>query len=77
MLLSELSAEYEKSAVLVEERLRQLREQLRQSGDETERERLRRRILELRPLLQQCRELHRLTAHYYDRSYHHDERYCL
>ena len=77
MTLSELSLEYQASADLIAGRLRALREQHRQSQDEAERERLYRRILELRPLLQQCRDLQRLTANYYNRSYHRDERYCL
>ena len=38
---------------------------------------LRRREMELTPLLTQCRSLWRLTAHYYDRSYHKDERFTL
>lgn len=29
---------------------------------------LRRRLTELQPMLRQCRQLARLTAHYYDRS---------
>ena len=29
---------------------------------------LRRRLLELQPLLRQCRQLAQVTAHYYDRS---------
>ena len=31
--------------------------------------RLRRRIAELRPMLEQCRRLTQLTARYYDRSF--------
>ena len=77
MTLSELSREYEISADLIAGRLRTLRESYRQSTDETEREHLHRRILDLSPLLQQCRDLQRLTANYYDRSYHCDEKYCL
>ena len=77
MTLFELSAEYGASADLIAGRLQQLRQQFRQSVDDAERERLRRRMIELRPLLQQCRDLQRLTAHYYDRSYHLDKRYCL
>ena len=77
MTLSELSLEYQASADLIAGRLRVLREQHRQCRDETEREHLYRRILALRPLLQQCRDLQRVTAIYYNRSYHRDERYCL
>ena len=77
MTLSELSRGYETSADLIAARLHILRENYRQTTDEVEREHLHRRILDLSPLLQQCRELQRLTAHYYDRSYHCDEKYCL
>lgn len=77
MTLSELSVEYGNSAELIAARLQLLRRQLRLCDDRDQREHLYRRILELRPLLQQCRDLQRLTANYYDRSYHHDERYCL
>ena len=77
MTLLELSQEYENSADLIAARLRTLRESYRGTTDEAERERLHRRILDLSPLLQQCRDLQRLTAHYYDRSYHCDEKYCL
>ena len=31
----------------------------------------------LRPLLRECRQLQRLTAHYYDRSYCRDQRYRI
>ena len=77
MTLSELSVEYGNSAELITQRLRLLREMERLCTDEVERQHLHRRILELRPLLQQCRELQRLTAHYYDRSYYRDGKYCL
>lgn len=77
MTLSELSVEYGKSAELITQRLRLLRELERQCTDEQERARLHRRILDLRPLQQQCRDLQKLTAHYYDRSFYRDERYCL
>ena len=77
MTLSELSIEYGKSAELIAQRLRLLRELERQCADEQERARLHRRILDLRPLQQQCRELQKLTAHYYDRSFYRDEKYCI
>ena len=38
---------------------------------------LERRIAALRPLLRECRQLQRLTAHYYDRSYCRDQRYRI
>ena len=36
-----------------------------------------RRIKELTPMLQKCRDLAELTARYYERSYHKHERYTL
>ncbi len=77
MTLSELSIEYGKSAELIAQRLRLLRELERQCADEQEQARLHRRILDLRPLQQQCRELQKLTAYYYDRSFYRDEKYCI
>ena len=77
MTLSQLSPEYGKSAELIAQRLRVLRQAERQCTNEAQRQRLHRRILDLKPLQQQCRDLQKLTAHYYDRSYHNDERYCL
>lgn len=50
-------------------RLAQLRLALRTTGDQEEAQRLRRRIAELRPMLEQCRRLTQLTARYYDRSF--------
>ena len=77
MTLLEMSVEYGKSADLIARRLRLLRELERRCTDETERTHLHRRILDLRPMQQQCRDLQKLTAHYYDRSFTRDERYCL
>ncbi len=77
MLLSELSAAYGDSADRIAARLRDLREAERRCADPEQRECLHRRILDLQPMLRQCRELQQLTAHYYDRGYHHDGKYCL
>ena len=64
MTLSQLSVQYDASAALA-----QLRLALRTTGDQEEARRLRRRIAELRPMLEQCRRLTQLTARYYDRSF--------
>ena len=42
-----------------------------------ERERLKRRILELQQLQRQSRELAELTRHYYERGYYRNEKYTL
>ena len=66
-----------KEAELLSRRLAQLRQEEREARDESQRFSLHRRILDLEPLLRQCRQLHRLTAHYYDRSYYRDERFTV
>lgn len=77
MTLRELSENYAYSAELLSRRLSQLRQEEREARDESRRQSLHRRILDLEPLLWQCRRLHRLTAHYYDRSYYRDERFTV
>ena len=65
MTLSQLSVQYDASAALVAGRLAQLRLALRTTGDQEEARRLRRRIAELRPMLEQCREIvHKFNAVY-------------
>ncbi len=77
MTLLELSQEYAYSAELIARRMVQLRQGERQAEDEAVRFALHRRILDLDPMLRQCRQVYRLTAHYYDRSYHKDEKISL
>lgn len=48
-----------------------------QEEDPEECWRLKRRITDLMPLLQEARDLALLTAHYYDRSYYRNEKYTL
>ena len=76
MTLLEMSPLYEDSAVLLRGRLTELRFAARRAAGEEER-RLRRRIAELEPLLRESRELAVLTARYYERGYHKNERYTL
>ena len=75
MTLTELSVSYEESARLLRERLKLLRQQLRQTRDPEQRWQLKRRIAELTPLLTEMNELAELTAHYYDRGYWRNEKY--
>ena len=77
MHLWELSADYEASAVLLRNRLRQLRQAVSASDDPDEIWHLKRRIAELTPMLTQMNELAELTAHYYDRGYYRSEKYTL
>lgn len=77
MKLAELSPLYEDSAQRIQERMEELKLRLRATGDPACARELRRRLAELQPLLRQCRQLARLTAHYYDRSYHRYEQFTL
>lgn len=77
MTLAELSGTYEASAVLLRNRLRELRSRLANSHDPEEIWHLKRRIAELTPILTQMNELTELTAHYYDRGYWRNEKYTV
>ena len=77
MTLQELSLCYEQAAVPLRSRLRQLRLAVAASEDPEEIWHLKRRIAELTPMLTQMNELADLTAHYYDRGYHRNEKYTL
>lgn len=77
MTLKELSTLYEASAALLRQRLRELRLLLEKTEDPEERFQLRRRIIELTPMLTEMNELAELTAHYYDRGFWRNEKYTL
>lgn len=77
MTLYEMSVSYRSSEVALRQRIRELRTELEQAGDPELCWRLKRRITDLMPLLQEARELAVLTAHYYDRSYHRNEKYTI
>ena len=77
MTLLELSQQYAHSAHLLRMRIRTLRQMERTAPDEETRQQLHRRIADLQPMLTQCRQLQLLTAHYYERSFHRNERYTL
>ena len=77
MTLTELSADYEASARLLRDRLKLLRQLLRETGDPEQQWQLKRRIAELTPLLTEMNELAELTAHYYDRGYWRNEKYRI
>ena len=68
MTLLQLSEEYGGAAELIAGRMALLRQQAALEEEAEHRQRLERRINDLRPLLRQCRQLAQLTAHYYDRS---------
>ena len=77
MTLAQMSKEYDKSAQLLRDRLRLLRQQLAQAQDPEEIWHLKRRIAELTPMLTQMNELTELTAHYYERGYGRNAKYTL
>ena len=77
MTLQELSRCYEEAAVPLRERLHLLRQMLATETDPDEIFRIKHRIAVLTPMLTQMNELAELTAHYYDRGYHRNEKYTL
>ena len=77
MTLQELSPQYRAAARAISERIAQLQRQRRESDDPEEAEHLKRRILDLRPLLHQTRQLAELTQRYYERGYHRNEQFTL
>ena len=77
MNLADLSAGYEESAQLLRQRMKLLRNLLRETDDPEEQWHLKRRLAELTPILTQMNELAELTAHYYDRGYWRSEKYTL
>ena len=76
MTLYQMSFVYREDAMRFRMRITALRRTAKDAGPE-ERERLKRRILELQQLLRQSRELAELTRHYYERGYHRSEKYTL
>ena len=77
MTLKELSGAYQDAAALLERRIKTLQLEAARSDDPEEIWRLRRRVAELKPMLQQTRELAELTEHYYDRGYWRSEKYTV
>lgn len=66
MTLKELSAQYEASAQLLRDRLRELRILLSKAKTQEEKWRIKRRIAELTPMLTEMNEIAWLLAHYYE-----------
>ena len=77
MTLKELSVAYYEAAELLNARIKLLQAQAAKSQDPEEVWHLRRRVLELKPMLAQTRELAELTEHYYDKGYWRDEKYTV
>ena len=77
MTLLELSTTYLDSADLLRTRIRELRLAQREAVDPEVVRQLQSRISAPVPLLEEMRALAALTAHYYDRGYHRNEKYSL
>ena len=77
MTLYQMSFVYREDALRFRMRITVLREQAKAAPTKKERERLKRRILELQQLQRQSRELAELTWHYYERDYYRNEKYTL
>lgn len=77
MTMLELSVTYHAQADVLRLRIRELKQMWQGQADPEEIFRLTRRIAELEPLLREARELAAVTAHYYERGYHKDEKYCF
>ncbi len=77
MTLAQLSKEYEFSAQLLRQRLKQLRLSLMLTEDPEEVWHIKRRIAELTPMLTQMNELAELTRRYYERGYYRNEKFTL
>ena len=77
MTLYELSFTYEESADLLWARIHELQQQEKQTTDSHELRCIQKRLEALGPILREMRELANLSRHYYERSYHKNERYSL
>lgn len=66
MTLKEMSVEYTESANLISARIRELRAEKKAANSPTASYKIDRRIKELTPMLQECRDLAELTARYYN-----------
>lgn len=77
MKLSELAPAYRAEEQAIRGRIRLLRKRLEETEDPEEIFHLHRRIQELRPIMEQCRDLAELTERYYERGYYRNEKYRL
>lgn len=77
MLLSEMSVEYRRSQIALRTRIRELREAAKAAADPGDAAAFEARAKDLYPLYRETRALAELTARYYERSYHKNERFSL
>ena len=77
MTLLEISRDYAASAALLRKRQKELRQMMKTETDPQKLWHIRRRIIDLTPMLTEMNELADLTAHYYDRGYWRNEKYTV
>ena len=77
MTLKEMGGEYRAQALMLQARIRELREACRQAETEGEKEKLRQRIWALAIIWQETREQAVLLERYYERGYRRNGRYTL
>lgn len=77
MTLKEMGGEYRAQALVLQARIRELREACRQAETEGEKEKLRQRIWVLAIIWQETREQAALLERYYERGYRRNGRYTL
>ena len=77
MTLKERGGEYRAQALVLQARIRELREACRQAETEGEKEKLRQRIWALAIIWQETREQAALLERYYERGYRRNGRYTL
>ncbi|MGN0969491.1 MAG: hypothetical protein ACI4OM_01920 [Evtepia sp.] len=77
MTLKEMGGEYRAQALVLQTRIRELREACRQAETEGEKEKLRQRIWALAIIWQETREQAALLERYYERGYRRNGRYTL
>lgn len=77
MTLLEISRDYKASAALLRKRQKELRQMMKTETDPQKLWDIRRRIIDLTPMLTEMNELADLTAHYYDRGYWRNEKYTV
>lgn len=70
MKMEELGIEYENSAALLKQRLKELRAELKQEVDPEKRFKIERRIATLTPMYTDCRKLAKYCKHYYERGFY-------
>lgn len=77
MTLYQISFTYRADLSALRGRIAELRAAARAAASREEAEHYKRRIADLEVMRRQSSDLAELTRHYYERSYHRDERYTL